>query len=102
MYHNLKIYYDNGQVEVSKILSSVFNAMLPNPIFRKVMPTEYKLFQVADLLCTMELTRLKMEDNLLSKSEMMFFGNIRDLKKNYLDQLSFCCHSDNQNERKSI
>lgn len=102
MYDDVKIYYDNGQVEVSKILSSVFNAMLPNPIFRKVMPTEYKLFQVADLLCTMELTRLKVEDNLLSKSEMMFFGNIRDLKKNYLDQLSFCCHSDNQNERKSI
>ncbi len=87
-YDDVKIYYDNGQVEVSKILSSVFNAMLPNPIFRKVMPTEYKLFQVADLLCTMELTRLKMEDNLLSKSEMMFFGNIRDLKKNYLKPLN--------------
>ena len=87
-YDDVKIYYDNGQVEVSKILSSVFNAMLPDPIFRKVMPTEYKLFQVADLLCTMELTRLKMEDNLLSKSEMMFFGNIRDLKKNYLKPLN--------------
>ena len=54
-FHDVKIYYDNGQVEVGKILSSVFNALLPNPIFRKVMPTEYKLFQVADLLCTLEL-----------------------------------------------
>lgn len=57
-FDDVKIYYDNGQVEVSKILSSVFNALLPNPIFRKVMPSEYKLFQAADLLCTLELVRL--------------------------------------------
>lgn len=87
-FDDVKIYYDNGQVEVSKILSSVFNSLLPNPIFRKVMPTEYKLFQVADLLCTMELVKLKVENNLLSKSEMIFFGNTRDLKKNYLKPLS--------------
>lgn len=86
-FDNVKIYYDNGQVEVSKILSSVFNALLPNPIFRKVMPSEYKLFQAADLLCTMELVKLKLENNMFSKSEKIFFGNIRDLKKNYLKPL---------------
>lgn len=84
----VKIYYDNGQVEVSKILSSVFNALLPNPIFRKVMPVEYKLFQAADLLCTIELVKLKIKNNLFSKSEIAFFGNIRDLKKNYIKPLS--------------
>ena len=87
-FHDVKIYYDNGQVEVSKMLSSVFNALLPNPIFRKVMPTEYKLFQAADLLCTLELVKLKLENNMFSKSEKSFFGNIRDLKKNYLKPLS--------------
>lgn len=87
-FDNVKIYYDNGQVEVSKILSSVFNAMLPNPIFRKVMPKEYKLFQVADLLCTLELVKLKIENRQYSKSEEAFFGNIRDLRKNYLKPLS--------------
>ena len=87
-FHDVKIYYDNGQVEVSKILSSVFNALLPNPIFRKVMPAEYKLFQAADLLCTLELVKLKLENNMFSKSEKSFFGNIRDLKKNYLKPLS--------------
>ena len=55
-FDDVKIYYDNGQVEVSKILSSVFNALLPNPIFRKVMPSDYKLFQAADLFCTMCLS----------------------------------------------
>ena len=87
-FHDVKIYYDNGPVEVSKMLSSVFNALLPNPIFRKVMPAEYKLFQAADLLCTLELVKLKLEHNMFSKSEKSFFGNIRDLKKNYLKPLS--------------
>ena len=80
----VKIYYDNGQVQVTKLLSSVFNVLLPNPIFRKVMPSDYKLFQLADFICTMELVRLKLDNNLFSKSEMTFFGSIRDLKQNYL------------------
>ena len=58
-YDIVKIYYDNGQVEVNKILSSVFNALLQNVEFRKVLPSDYKLFQVADLFCTFELIRLK-------------------------------------------
>ena len=87
-FDKVKIYYDNGQVEVSKSLSSVFNTLLPNPIIRKVMPTEYKLFQAADLLCTLTLVKLKLERNIFSKSEMIFFGNVRDLKKNYLKPLS--------------
>ena len=86
-FDDVKIYYDNGQVEVSKILSSVFNALLPNPIFRRVMPSEYKLFQAADLLCSLELIKLKLENNMFSKSEKTFFENIRDLKKNYLKPL---------------
>jgi len=86
-FDDVKIYYDNGQVEVSRLLSSVFNALLPNPIFRKVMPTDYKLFQVADFICTMELVSLKLESSLFSKSEIAFFGNRRDLKQNYLKAL---------------
>ena len=86
-FDDVKIYYDNGQVEVSRLLSSVFNALLPNPVFRKVMPADYKLFQVADFICTRELVSLKLENSLISKSEMTFFGNRRDLKQNYLKAL---------------
>ena len=88
-FDDMKIYYDNGWVEVSKILSSIFNAPLPNPIFRKVMPSKYKLFQAADLLCTLELDNLKLKNNMFSKSEKTFFGNTRDLKKNYLKPFQF-------------
>ena len=87
-YDVVKIYYDNGQVEVNKILSSVFNALLQNVEFRKVLPSEYKLFQVADLCCTFELIRLKLENTDFSNSEKRFFGNNRELKKNYLKPLS--------------
>ena len=86
-FDDVKIYYDNGQVEVSKMLSTIFNFLLPNSIFRKVMPNDYKLFQVADLLCSLKLVSLKMENNNFSKSERNFFGNLRDLKKNYLKPL---------------
>ncbi len=87
-YDVVKVYYDNGQVEVTRILSSVFNALLENVEFRKVMPADYRLFQVADLICTLKLTELKMENHQLSKSEAFFFNDERTLKKNYLKPLS--------------
>ncbi len=80
----VKVYYDNGQIEVSKILASVFSALITNVDYRKVMPEDYKLFQAADLICSMALIRLKLENNMFSKSEEIFFGNQRDLKRNYL------------------
>lgn len=81
------LYYDNGQIELTKILVSVFTALFDNVEFRKVQPVDYRLFQVADLICSMELISKKVEANTLSKSEMEFFVNARDLKKNYLKPL---------------
>ena len=69
--------------------SPFYNAMLPRIEFRKVLPSDYKLFQVSDLLCSFYLINLKLEHGYgLSHSELMFFGNIRDLKKNYLKPLN--------------
>ena len=81
------VYYDNGQVEVNKILSSVFNAFLEEVEFRKVIPSDYRLFQVADLVCTLILSELKMNRHNLSASEYHFFESERILKKNYLKPL---------------
>lgn len=78
------VYYDNGQVELNKLLASVFAVMLPQAEFRKVIPADYRLFQVADLFCTLELICLKNAYHIMSKSEETFFGSIRDMKKNYL------------------
>ena len=63
------------------------NALLPEVEFRKVLPSEYRLFQVADLICTLELIRLKMESKTISKHEMSFWGKESDFKKNYLKRV---------------
>lgn len=81
------IYYDNRQIELTKILTSVFNTLYTHVEFRKVKPVDYKLFQIADLICTMELLAEKAENNSFTHSEMDFFNNIRDFKKNYLKHI---------------
>lgn len=86
-FENVKIYYDNGQVEVTKLLASVFTILLPRVEMRKVVPSDYRLFQAADMLCSMELVRLKIDASAVSPSEIEFFGNLRDLKKNYIKPL---------------
>lgn len=83
-FDSVKVYYDNGQVEVNKILAAVFSTLLDNVEFRKVIPSDYRLFQVADLVCTLKLVELKLDNHILSKSEQNFFENDRTLKKNYL------------------
>lgn len=81
------IYYDNGQIELTKILTSVFSTLYTHVEFRKVKPVDYKLFQVADLICTTELLSEKADNNSFTRSELDFFDNIRTFKKNYLKPL---------------
>jgi len=78
------VYYDNGQIEVANILVSVFNAFFQNVEFRKVVPFDYRLFQSADLFCTLKLLEAKADNGELSKSEIAFFRSERRLRKNHL------------------
>ncbi len=87
-YDKVIVYYDNGQGELNRILTTVFSILLSNVEFRKVLPVDYKLFQVADLLCTIELIRIKYDKSMQSSSEKGFFGSCRDFLKNYLKPLN--------------
>lgn len=87
-FDKIVVYYDNGQVELNKLLASVFTIMLPQAEFRKVMPADYRLFQVADLFCTLELICLKEGNKIMSKSEEVFFGSMRDMHKNYIKPMA--------------
>lgn len=82
-YDKVIVYYDNGQLELTKILTSVFNTLYTHVEFRKVKPVDYKLFQIADLICSLELLATKAANGSLSKSEIDFFDNARAFKKNY-------------------
>ena len=85
-YDKLKVYYDNGQSSVKAILRDAF-AMFSSKIdfVENVTPEKYKLFQVADMMATLELVRLKLEtDGRISDAEKGFFLTIQNLKKNFL------------------
>ena len=78
------LYYDNGQHELNRILNTVLATQLADYDVRKVIPNEYRLFQVADLICTLELLKTKIEHGKLSNSEERIFHSKRDLKKDFL------------------
>lgn len=81
------LYYDNGQRTLNRILNSVLFTELSKYDIRKVSPKDYKLFQAADLICTLTLLSIKHKRNELSKSEMLIFHNPRDLKKQFLNPI---------------
>ena len=83
-FERIIIYYDNGQIELTRILTSVFSTLYANVEFRKVSPVDYRLFQTADLVCTMELLAEKAENNSFSRSEYEFFGTPRTFRKDFL------------------
>ena len=77
------VYYDGGQKEITNIINAVFNVFL-NAEIRRVTPSDYCLFQAADMACTLELLEIKYHANELSRSEVEFFRGRRNLHKNYL------------------
>ena len=64
-------------------VNAVFNSLV-DAVIRKAVPASHSLSQAADLFCTLELVRHKMEAGGSSKSEDPFFRDVRNLKKNYL------------------
>ena len=48
------IYYDSGQKPLKRILNIIFSSKFSDIEVRKVSPVDYRLFQVADLVCTID------------------------------------------------
>ena len=88
-FDNIIIYYDNGQNQLANILVSVFSSWFHDKFdYRTVSPYEYRLFQVADFICTLSLIENKLICNkCLTKSESLFFGTPRNLKMKYLKHI---------------
>lgn len=84
-FDNIIIYYDNGQIQLTKTLIAIFGSLLgDNSEFRVIMPNNYKLFQTADLICTLALIKNKLISGKdLTNSEQIFFGSVSKLRKNY-------------------
>ena len=83
-YNKVILYYDNGQKNITRILNTVLATNFNEYDIRKVLPKDYKLFQVADLICTLELIKNKIEINNLSKSETLIFHSKKELRKDFI------------------
>ncbi len=86
-FEKIIVYYDNGQSELSAILNAVFSIQFPNVEFRKAEPQKYRLLQTADFICSLELLRIKRDENRLSRSEKQFFYKPQELKKTFLKSI---------------
>ncbi|MBR5789251.1 MAG: DUF3800 domain-containing protein [Lachnospiraceae bacterium] len=86
-YDQVVVYYDNGQREITKIIKAAFLAELNNYEIRKVRPAEYRLFQAADLVCTLTLLQKRYELNALTRSDMLLFYSKKDLRKDFLKRI---------------
>ena len=78
------LYYDNGQHQLNSILNTVLATELSGYDARKAFPLDYKLFQVADMLCTLRMLEEKIKENMLSKSDLLIFHNQRTLRKDFI------------------
>ena len=81
------IYYDNGQKPLKRIINAIFSSKFSNVELRRIRPEDYKLFQVADLICTVEHIKCKIDVGIFSKTEKEFFSSIYIFKKDYWKKL---------------
>lgn len=89
-FDNIIIYYDNGQIQLTNIIISVFSTFFneENIEYRNATPERYRLYQSADLICTISLLKEKLSNKKpLTNSENKFFGSAQKLKKNYLKHI---------------
>ena len=56
-------------------------------VYKDAHPQDYVLSQVADFLCTIELTAIKFENHDETNTDLKVFGNVTEFKKGYLRHL---------------
>ena len=86
-FRRVKIYYDNGQQMITEALHSAIDFMLSKDavLYRMASYKEYRLSQVADCVCTLELTDIKFGSGSLTETDAKVFGtNHAAFKKNHM------------------
>ena len=87
-FDDVKVYYDNGRDIVKQALDRSVGKVLPKGVVRhrKTPMADYRLEQVADYLCTIELASVKYQAKEDSEMYNKFFGGIGPFKRNWLKQ----------------
>lgn len=89
VFDRVKIYYDNGQGIVTEVIHDAFEYVLAREaiVYKDARPADYRLLQVVDYICTIELTAIKFETGKTTATDSLFFGTRRDFKKGFLAHL---------------
>ena len=87
-YDAVKVYYDNGQHSIAESLHLAIEYALSKDavVYRSALPSEYRLSQAADYICTMELTAIKYVEHAATATDEKFFGKWSDFKKGILKE----------------
>lgn len=87
-FDEVKVYYDNGQDVVRRALDqSIGFALSREAVVRRASAmADYRLSQVADYLCTLELAALKYDAGEDGATYGKFFGGVGSFKRNWLKQ----------------
>ncbi len=86
-FRHVKIYYDNGQQMITEALHGAIDFMFSKDavLYRMASPKEYRLSQVADCVCMLELTDIKFRSGELTETDAKVFGtNYAVFKKNHM------------------
>ncbi len=85
----VKIYYDDGQSLVTRALHLGFEYALAREavVYRDASPAGYRMLQIADYVCGIELAAAKYDSGVEGATDRMFFGTRRDFNKNFLRKL---------------
>lgn len=88
-FDRIKIYYDNGQAIVTEALHAAIEYALSKDaiVYKDATPRAYRLFQLADYICTLELIALKYQFHDDRPTDRLFFGNWGSFKKNSLKKV---------------
>ena len=88
-YDMVKVYYNNGQHAVaSAVHDAIEYALAKDAVnYRLANPQDYRLSQVADYICTAELTALKYADHATTATDEKFFGSWSMFKKGILKEV---------------
>ena len=83
------VYYDDGQLAVTKALHECFDYMLGDDMveYKRLRYQDRRLSQVADYLSSVELAAQRYAEGTESNTYHKFYGLKGDLKTNYLKQI---------------
>lgn len=88
-FDRVKVYYDGGQREVSDMLHAAIEYSLAREaiMFRNALPSNYRLAQAADFVCSIELAALRYSSHENTQTDAIFFGGSNAFKKNWLKHI---------------